>query len=262
MEDIYSFLESGLLEKYVIGDTTISESEEVESYISKYPEVQSMYNELQQNLEILSQIHAVEPPKGILQNILNDLDDTPVVKMPTRKRKTVFIYSITSTAAALLFAALTGFLYYQNKQLMEEKQVVVDEIFDLRNDIAKTNNRLKSVMKELMSLNDPETEKYIIRGNNRAKDLKTVAYINPKQKTSMIEVVSLPQLPDQQCYQMWAQMNDKMVSLGILDPAIRDLKQIPYAENALGINITIEPKGGNETATLENSVANIKLKKE
>lgn len=262
MKDIYSFLESGLLEKYVLGDTTVSESEKVESYISEYPEVQSKYDKLQENLEILSQLHAVEPPKGTLQNILTQLDDKPVIKMVTKQSKTTFWYSIASTAAAVFFAALATFFYYQKQQLMDENQVVVDEIFDLRSDIENTNNKLESVMKQFMRLNNPETEKYIIRGNNRAKDLKTVAYINPKEKTSMIEVVSLPQLPDQQCYQMWAQMNDKMVNLGILDPRERDLKQIPYTEDALGINITIEPKGGNETATLENSVANIKLKKE
>ncbi len=114
-------------------------------------------------------------------------------------------------------------------------------------------------MKQFMRLNNPETEKYIIRGNKRAKNLKTVAYINPKEKTSMIEVVSLPQLPEEQCYQMWAQMQDNMVNLGILNATDRDLISIPYTENALGFNITIEPKGGNETATVENSVANIKL---
>lgn len=263
MEDIHSFLESGLLEKYVVGDTTISESEKVESFISEYPEIQSKYELLQKHLEILSQANAVEAPKGLLKSVFNELDETPVIPIQQKiRRKKVYWYSIASTAAAVLFATLATFLYYQNQQLLDENQVVVDEIFDLRSDIQNTNHKLENVMNQFMQLNNPETEKYIIRGNKRAKDLKTVAYINPKEKTSMIEVVSLPQLPDQKCYQMWAQMNDKMVSLGILDPKERDLKRIPYAENALGLNITIEPKGGNETATLENSVANIKLKKQ
>lgn len=262
MQEIYSFLESGLLEKYVVGDTSPSETEKVEGYISKYPEVQSKYDQLQNNLETISQLQAVEPSKDLLQSIFYQLDEKPVIQMVTKQSKTVFWYSIVSTAAAVLFAALTTFFYYQNQRLLDENQVVVDEIFDLRSDIKDTNNKLENVMQQFMALNNPETEKYIIKGNQRAKNLKTVAYINPKEKTSMVEIVSLPQLPEEQCYQMWAQMNDKMVSLGILDPEERDLKQIPYAENALGINITIEPKGGNETATLENSVANITLKKD
>ena len=52
-EKITSFLNSGLLEKYLIGDTTSVETEQVESFISKYPEVQNTYNTLQHNLEIV-----------------------------------------------------------------------------------------------------------------------------------------------------------------------------------------------------------------
>ena len=259
MDNINSFLESGLLEKYLIGDTTVSETEQVETYISKYPEVKSQYDLLQDNLEIISKFNAVESPKDSLTNILEALDNKPVVTLHTNQRTVSIWYGIAASAAAILFATLSTFFYLQNQQLLNENQVVVDEIFDLRNDIAETNNKFESVMKQFMRLNNPETEKYIIRGNKRAKNLKTVAYINPKEKTSMIEVVSLPQLPEEQCYQMWAQMQDKMVNLGILDVTDRDLRSIPYTENALGFNITIEPKGGNETATVENSVANIKL---
>jgi len=259
MEDVYSFLESGLLEKYLIGDTNVSESEIVETYISEFPEAKEAYDKLQDNLEIISKFNTVEPPKGTLDNILDALDEKPVINLQTKERRVSIWYSIAASAAAILFA-MTSFYFYNQTQILHNETVIVDEeIQDLRNDIANTNNKLESVMKQFMRLNNPETEKYIIRGNQRAKNLKTVAYINPKEKTSMIEIVSLPQLPEEQCYQMWAQMQDKMVSLGILNEVDRDLRSIPYTENALGFNITIEPKGGNETATVENSVANIKL---
>ncbi len=115
-------------------------------------------------------------------------------------------------------------------------------------------------MRQLLKLNNPETEKYIIKGNERAKDLKTVAYINPKEKTSMIDVVSLPELPEEQCYQIWAELQGKMVNLGILDKADRKLRSIPYMEDALALSITIEPKGGNAiAASTKNSVAQISL---
>ena len=136
---------------------------------------------------------------------------------------------------------------------------MVDEIFDLRSDIEKNNLMLDNVMRQLLKLNNPETEKYIMKGNERAKNLKTVAYINPKEKTSMIDVVSLPQLPEEQCYQIWADLQGKMVSLGILNESNRQLMSIPYAENALALSITIEPKGGNTIASLENTVAKISL---
>ncbi|XCF05795.1 anti-sigma factor [Tamlana crocina] len=257
---ITTFLNSGLLEKYLLGETSSAETEQVESYISKYPEVQHAYNTLQFNLEVVAKAHAVEAPKDILNNILDELDEKPVVKLaPKRRYKKWYKYSIAASVVALLFAGTSYIFYNQNQKLARENQVVVDELFDLRNDIEKNNAMLDNVMRQLLKLNNPETEKYIINGNDRAKQLKTVAYINAKEKTSMIDVVSLPKLPDEQCYQIWAELQDKMVSLGVLSEADRKLKNIPYMEDALGLNITIEPKGGNNVASTENSVAEIDL---
>lgn len=258
---IITFLNSGLLEKYLLGETTSAETEMVESYISKYPEVQNAYNTLQFNLEVVAKSNAIEAPKDILNNILDELEEeTPVIKLRTqRTHKKWYRFSVAASVAALLFAGTSYIFYNQNQKLSKENQVVVDEIFDLRGDIAKNNEMLDNVMRQLLKLNNPETEKYIITGNERAKDLKTVAYINPKEKTSMIDVVSLPQLPEEQCYQIWAELQGKMVNLGILDKADRKLRSIPYMEDALALSITIEPKGGNTSASLQNSVAEISL---
>ncbi|MCF7567207.1 anti-sigma factor [Sabulilitoribacter arenilitoris] len=259
-EKITTFLNSGLLEKYLLGETTSAETEMVETYISRYPEVQNAYNTLQHNLEIVAKSNAVEAPKNILNNILEELDQKPVIKLNTSyKYKKWYKFSLAASIAALLFAGTSYLFYTQNKKLSEENQVVVDEIFDLRSDIAQNNKMLDNVMRQLLKLNNPETEKYIIKGNERAKDLKTVAYINPKEKTSMIDVVSLPELPEEQCYQIWAELQGKMVSLGILSEADRQLKSLPYTEDALALQITIEPKGGNTIASIENSVAQISL---
>lgn len=259
-EKITTFLNSGLLEKYLLGETTSAETDMVETYISKYPEVQNTYNTLQFNLEVVAKSNAVEAPKSILNNILEELDDKPVVNINANySYKKWYKFSIAASVAALIFAGTSYLFYSQNQKLSNENQVVVDEIFDLRSDIAKNNQMLDNVMRQLLKLNNPETEKYIIKGNERAKNLKTVAYINPKEKTSMIDVVSLPELPEEQCYQIWADLQGKMVSLGILSEADRQLKTLPYAENALALNITIEPKGGNTIASLENKVAEISL---
>lgn len=260
-EKIITFLNSGLLDKYLVGETNVVETEKVEAYISKYPEVQNAYNTLQHQLEIVAKSNAVEAPKQILDDILEELDDTPVIALQRPKKyKKWYKFSLAASVAALIFAASTYLFYNQNQKLEEENQVVVDEIFDLRSDIEMNNRKLDAVMEQFKRLNDPETYKYIMQGNDRARDLKTVAYINPKEKTSMIDVVSLPELPEEQCYQIWADLQGRMVSLGILSEADRQLRRIPFAEDAVALNITIEPKGGNTIASLENTVAEISLR--
>lgn len=260
---LQSFMESGLLDKYVIGTTTPDENLEVEAYMIEYPEVKAEYLTLQENLEILSKSQSVEAPKHILENVMTEVNKSVKVRRlsaPHHKRTPWF--SIAASIAALIFAGTAFLLYEQNRSLTYENQVVVEEIFDLRKDIQENNTKLENVMLQFMNLNNPETEKYVLRGNSRAKDLKTVAYINAVDKTSMIDVVSLPKLPENQTYQIWAELQDKMVNLGILDESERKLKTIPYMENALGLSITIEPNAGTpaNNAHAENSVAEIILK--
>ena len=260
-EKITTFLNSDLLEKYLLGETSSEENKHIETYIARHPEVENAYTNLQFNLEIVSKVNAVEAPKHILNNVLEELDDQPVIKLKTYKKyKKWHQFSIAASIVALVFAAQSYYLHDKNQKLSEENQVVVDEIFDLRSDIEMNNKKLDDIMNQFKQLNDPDTYKYIIQGNKRAKNLKTVAYINPKEKTSMIDIVSLPQLPDEQCYQIWAELQGKMVSLGILSETDRELRALPYTENALALNITIEPKGGNAIASLDNSVAKIQLK--
>ena len=256
---LHNFLNSGLLEKYMTGETTDKESALVESFISNYDEVKEEYEILQEQLELTAKAQAVNPSKNMLDSIMSSIDEAPVVQLQTKRRFPVWM-SVAASVAALVFAGTSYVFYNQNKELVDENNTIAEEIFDLRNDIKQNNNMLNDVMKKLIKLDNPETQKYLIKGNQRAEELKAVAYINPVEKSSLIDVVQLPDLSDEQTYQMWAELNDKMVSLGILDKADRNLKSIPYIEDAVSLRITIEPKGGNNNASMENAVAEIPLK--
>ncbi|MGR7813342.1 anti-sigma factor domain-containing protein [Lacinutrix undariae] len=260
-KELQTFLNAGLLDKYILGTATPEETQETEHYIDTYPEVEAEYIKLQNNLETLANVQAVEAPAFILDAIHEELDDTPVIALQTETpvSKTPW-YSIAASIAAFIFAGYSFMLFQQNRSLTRENQVVVDEIFDIRNDINSNNEKLDNMMRQFMKLNNPETEKYVLRGNDRAKDLKTVAYINAVDKTSLIDVVSLPQLPENQTYQIWAELQDRMVNLGILDTKDKRFKNIPYMEDALGLSITIEPKGTPNTNSADNEVAEITLK--
>ncbi|WP_431156450.1 RNA polymerase subunit sigma-70 [Winogradskyella poriferorum] len=261
-KELHNFLESDLLNKYLVGDTTIKETQEVEYFISKYPEASDAFDKLQKNLEIIAKAGAVDVPKHILKDILNTLeeDNSPKVIQLVQHKKTPW-YSIAASVAAILFAVTSFFLYQKNQNLLEENNIVIDEIFDLRGDIENNNLKLGELSEQLMKLNNPDAKKYVINGNERAKNLKTVAYINPVDKTSMIDVITLPQLPEEQHYQIWAELQDRMVNLGIINEADRKLKPIPYMEDALALSIKIGKKG-EETNENNTEVAEISLKNE
>jgi predicted nuclease with TOPRIM domain len=258
---LHDFLKSGLLDKYVIGDTSAQETSKVETYLDKYPELQEEYEILQEQLEINARANAVKTPTNTLDDILTTIHDTTVIEMNTKPR-IPYWFSIAASLAALVFAGTSFIFYNKSNDLKKENNTIAEEIFDLRDDIDNNNKKLDNVMSELKKLNDPETYKYVLRGNERAKELKTVAYINPINKSSLIDVVSLPKLSDEQYYKMWAQVNDKMIDLGILNTTNGNLKSVPYIEDALSLSITIENKNGIDISSSEKEVAQINLENE
>ena len=248
-EKIRIFLDTDLLEKYLLGTTTLEESMQVERYIAMYPEVRKTYDELQANLETFAKLYALKTPEGLKAKILNR------VKAQNTGRRKFQRYAIAASITALLFAGSSYFFWNQNQNLQDENVIVNNKIRTLEEDMKE---QLEDVRNQFIVLNNPQTKKYTVNGNKKAKELKAVAYINPVKKLSYINVQSLPNLPDNQCYQMWAEVNGEMVNLGVIknvDDKDR-LRPLPYAENAVGY-ITIEPQGGNDTPTVQNIVANI-----
>ncbi len=248
-EKIRIFLETDLLEKYLLENTTNEESLQVERYIAMYPEVKAEYDALQDNLEAFAKMHGVKTPDGLKEKI------TARIRGEKTGRKKFLRYAVAASISACLFAAASYFFYNENQDLQQKNTIVSNQIKDLKQDMKA---QLEDVRNQFIVLQNPKTKRYTVKGNKKAKELKAVAYINPVKKLSYINVSKLPNLPEDQCFQMWAEVNGKMVNLGVIKEAgsENNLMALPYGENAMSY-ITIEPQGGNKTPTIENIVANI-----
>ncbi|MFS4469493.1 anti-sigma factor domain-containing protein [Maribacter sp. 2210JD10-5] len=248
-EKIKIFLDSDMLEKYLLGSTSEIETLQVERYIAMYPEVRKTYDELQENLEAFAKLHSIKSPEGLKEKILAR------IRSERNGRKRFYRYAIAASVVAVMSITASVFFYNQNQNLQEENEMVNNKIQLLEENM---NSSLEDFRNQFIVLNNPKTKRMNVMGNKKAKELKAVAYINPVKKLSYINVSKLPNLPKDQCFQMWAEVNGEMVNLGIIEEAAdsQKLLALPYAENAVGY-ITIEPQGGNQNPTVENIVANI-----
>jgi|GEM_PF-433309 len=251
-DSVLQFLESDLLERYLMGTTSPIESQEAEHYIAKYPEVAQTYIELQENLENYAASYAVEVPQELRAKILKETKSTPKRALP--------ILAITACMVAVLFGVVAMMIYNQNQELLEDRRFTSNLLENLNDDIVSNREMLQSVEEQFMILNNTATQKYILQGNVRAQRLEAVAYVNQLEKRSYIHVNTLPELPDEQVYQMWASVDGTLVPLDILKVTKDKLVEIPYEERMASINITIEPKGGSKEATKANEVATINFK--
>ena len=249
-DKIKIFLDSDLLEQYLLGTTSREETLQVERYIAIYPEVRKTYIELQENLEAFARMHAIKTPEGLKEKVMNR------IKTENAGKRKFYSYIIAASITALIFAGASYIFWNQNQTLQEENVIVNNKIQDLENTMRL---QLEDVRNQFIVLHNPKTKRVNVNGNSKAKELKAVAYINPVKKLSYINVSKLPNLPENQCYQMWAEVNGEMINLGVIKEAndSEKLMALPYGENAIGY-ITIEPNGGNSSPTVENIVANIR----
>lgn len=249
-EKVRIFLETDLLEHYLLGTTTPAETAKVERYIAMYPEVRETFRELEENLETFARLYSRPTPEGLRERIMLS------IRKQRGGRIRFMKLAIAASIAALFFAGSSYFFWNQNQSLQQENAFVSNKIRVLEADMKQ---QLEDVRNQFIVLNNPQTKKYMVNGNKKARELKAIAYVNPVKKLSYINVRNLPQLPEDQCYQMWAEVNGELVNLGILkDFGDKDkLLALPYGEKAMSY-ITIEPKGGNMAPSVQNIVANIK----
>lgn len=253
-DKVSQFLEDDLLERYLTGNTSPIESQEAEYFISKYPRVKHTYIELQENLENYAASFAVKVPNELRSKILK--------QAKPKTRKALPLLAMSACMIAVLFGLVAFMIYEQNQELLKDRRFTSNLLENLNDDVVSNKEMLQSVEEQFMVLNNASTQKYILTGNTRARKLEAVAYVNQLEKRSYIHVASLPELPDEQVYQMWAEVDGKLIPLDILKLTKDNLVEIPYEERMASINVTIEPKGGSKEATKANEVATIMFNKE
>jgi anti-sigma-K factor RskA len=234
-----------------MGTTSPMESQEAEHYIEKYPEVKKTYIELQENLEEYASSFAVPAPAHLKSEILGAIRKKPQRAFP--------ILAVVACGVAILFGLVSYMIYDQNSELLEDRQLTNALIEQLNSDIVSNKETLQSVEEQFMILNNSATKKYVLLGNRRARKLETVAYVNTLEKKSYVHVVSLPKLPDDQVYQMWADVDGVMKPLDILKISKENLVEIPYEERMASFNITIEPKGGSQKSSKDKVVSTVQF---
>ncbi|NNF21626.1 MAG: anti-sigma factor [Saprospiraceae bacterium] len=252
-EEIKAIIDSNLIENYILGLTSDEETRKVESLIQSSEEIRKVYDELQDTILEMTMQTSIAPP-GSLKNIV--LDSIPENREVNVRTLPFRYYAIAATLAAIVFAVF-GFMQWSQKKQFEINNLVITEQLrelEILNDMNTTF--IDSLNSQLAIINDPSTERYVLKGNDKSADFASIAYWNKDKKSAFLEVVNLPDPGEKKCFQMWYDIDGKMVSAGIL-PAGEESFSLKFDEKAESINITIEPEGGSDHPTVSNLIANV-----
>ena len=261
MMDKKTILENGLLEQYILGELDHDKTVTLEKIIATDSELKSQLFSLEKDFETLGLENSIAPPPFVKSNILKH-----VKKSQQQKDKVIKLYSggndkyylgiAASIAGLLLIGSI--WMFTQLSDVKQQLETVESTNKELNSTIDKLNTSFAEQNTLFATLSHPDTEQYVLKGNDLLPDSKVVSYVNHSTKSVIINAEKLPELDADHDYQMWADVEGEMINMGVISKT-DNLMAMNYIDHAESLNITIEPAGGNDHPTVSRLVTNIYL---
>lgn len=258
--DIQSFIQSGLLEAYLLGQCTAEERALVERMAAQHAEVRAEMAAIEQSLEGYAAAHAAQPPAWMKDRILERIEQEASPTAPPAAPKSRFLRLFPLLALAL--ALLAGFFFFQKNNLTAEKNALETRVAELQQQIndctGRDSLRMKLEQVNLM-LRDRDNTRAVPLGNADGSPGTAVAYLNARRCELAIDLASLPAPAPGKYLQLWSIVDGKPVSMGMVDTAAAAGWQVvPCEAGAVAIAISSEDNPqGNSAPTQVLMVGNI-----
>ncbi len=254
MMDKKTILDNGLLEQYLLGELNAQECEQIEQVLAFDTELKAQFDAIEKDFETLGLENAIEPPKGIKYQLIQDIREAKDTKNNRSNTNLKYYLGIAASVAALLMLG-NFWMYNELNEVKDQLQTVETEKTELND---KLNKQIDNDIALFSTIAHPDTEQYVLKGNTLMPDGKVVSYVNHSTKSVVINTERLPKLDAEHDYQMWADVEGEMINMGVIAKD-QNLMAMNYIDHAESLNITIEPAGGNDHPTVSQLVTNVYL---
>ena len=248
------YIESGILELYVYGSLSETESEEVAEMAKKYPEINAEIIAIEKSMLALSSSFApfqsVKNYAAIKEKL--NLSTPEVINMSPKRNWAQYV----GWAAAIILLAGIGFQY--NQLELTNNQIVTTNLEKVK--IEKERNELATkkaaIETHLAVIKDDKNTVVTLGGQTVSPESSAKVYWNKETQTVYVDASGLPEPPKGMVYQVWALKLNPLTptSIGLLDKFKDNNERFFAVSNiaeAEAFGITLEPAGGSLTPTLE-----------
>lgn len=269
--DIRAYIESGIIEEYVLGIATEEEVRELERLCAQYPEIQAAVEEAQETINNVSLKQPIEPPQELEDRIREALLNEGLIQkqhqlqaeeMKTDVDSSVYRYkrqrrTFAWLAAAAVLTLIAGAFYHLHtvRELKSEISSLTAYRQTLMANLANYQEELKKNQDALNITAKPSVLKLTLAGVEGKEGLSATLYWDRLSKELYLQPVNLPELPSEEQYQLWAIVDGKPISKGVYESndGLRLARMID-ADAAQLFAITVEKAGGVESPTLDRMV--------
>ena len=277
VENLKAYIESGVLELYVLGDLSPEEALQVEEMAAQHPEVKAEIAAIEQAIEQYAMQNAVEPSADVETRLFEKLGLSEVEPEKTVKSTTpvaqeasiipfdesagkvrILRYALVACVALLIISTAALFITYSKLNDAH------DQIASLNLDKQKFAGVVSKLEFENQGLSNmaamadsQEWATINMKGQAFSPNAKMKVYWNKKDKSVLVNYVAmdLPKTDQQHEYQLWALVNGKPVSLGVFgksdSTSNEALVKMQAIQEAQAFAVTLEPMGGSVNPTMD-----------
>ncbi|AMQ00547.1 hypothetical protein AY601_3685 [Pedobacter cryoconitis] len=286
MEDAKAYIETGILELYVLGHLNAQEQREAEEMAAKYPAIKEEITAIEIAMEQYAVKHAIEPTKGLDKQIFEKLgipdDVVPFHEVPVPKEtpapsheakiiplvadhaaSTIRTLRYSLVACVGLLVVSVAALYATHDKLTIANQQIIAMNID-KQKFASTVSFMKDENKDLQEIAaisaDPAWTSVKLAGTKISPQANMMVYWHKKGQHVMVDntKMALPQNDAAHQYQLWAMVDGKPVDLGVFDAKsgpgklLLTMKEVGHAQ---AFAVTLEKRGGSPSPTMEKMIA-------
>ncbi|MBL0047127.1 MAG: anti-sigma factor [Bacteroidetes bacterium] len=259
------YIETGLLELYVMGSLSKEEMLEVERNAQSSPEIMQEFIRVQNTLLNYAAAFELAPRPQLRANILDRVEKDARNSTSSNKENLVHLNSQKSTsnyykfiAAAcipLILISGVGNYTFWNKLKRAESEISV--LNSNKEELAQQFNTVKNsyehTLGDVAVFRNTAFNTIVMKGIP-AMDSTALAkvYWNKNTQEVFVDISNLPVPSGDKQYQLWALLDGKPVDAGVFEvgATVNGLQKMKLIAGAQAFAVTLEPRGGSVSPTL------------
>ncbi|MGV3696899.1 anti-sigma factor [Flavobacterium sp.] len=249
------YIESGILELYVYGLLSESENDQVTAMSNKNPEIKAEILSIEKAIINLSSSFSPFISHSQFEKIKSQLElkHSKVVDIKSRGSLTAFI----GWAASIVLLIGIGYQYSKINDTNDQIKTIEKQNMQLQQTVVDLDVQNKETEKVLNVVRDETNTIVALAGQTVAPTAKAKIYWNKQTQVVYVDASGLPTPPEGKEYQIWSlKLAPQLTptSIGMLANFNDNRSKIFAVEktgDAEAFGITLEPKGGSPTPTME-----------
>lgn len=257
---IQAYIQSGVIESYVLGMAGEEEVTELTRLCMEYQEIAEAVRECEEWLLNTAKENAVQVSPGIKNQLLHTLSEkfvasegAPSLIAAAPKRINILRFKYLAAAALILFVLSTALnvMLYRKYLLLSGNYAAIQT---RQQNLLETNKvyitKINDMERDIQLVTSPGMLKVLMPGTNGKEGLLTTVYWNTQTKDVYLIANNLSKAPAGKQYQLWALIDGKPVDAGMVDDCNGRLCRLKQIQKADAFAITLEKTGGSPVPTL------------